>query len=328
VALETLTTALQRHHSLTPPHDVRVDRSSYPSRSESDFITLPNEQHGDSSDPSNGHSAGSSTSSSPPSSGSSSPRPQWKVPGNFIDASEKVGLPGIRDSDGYARTEAARVVRSHTRKRFGALGRKSRVRHNRKTLVDEKTTRNGDGDRPTRKSADSTDIEHDAASSTNSLSMGGGVLSALLTLYNQQDSGSFSTPSIPERPLRELPPEKTWLQVPTETYRKLGTEHEELQRGRPSSVPTASFSPGSSSRGSSVDSQEGNHRGENNRARSKIPFSSSMFAGGKPRQARSDAGVLGPLIASTGNLMGVGSPASSELQPDVKRPGYHLLRFV
>jgi hypothetical protein len=38
--------------------------------------------------------------------------------------------------------------------------------------------------------------------------------------------------------------------------------------------------------------------------------------------------VIGPLIAGTGNLAGMASPASSALQPNVKRPGYHLSRFV
>lgn len=33
------------------------------------------------------------------------------------------------------------------------------------------------------------------------------------------------------------------------------------------------------------------------------------------------------LIASTGNITGPAAPASSQIQPDVKRPGYHLSRY-
>jgi hypothetical protein len=195
------------------------------------------------------------------------------------------------------------------------------VRPDRKTLVDKKT-RKADREVLLSRSADSTDVEHDAGMYTNSPSIGGGVLSALLTLYNQPDSASFSTASSSERLSRDFPPEKPWIRDPSGKRHR--TAHEGLQRGRPSSMLSAELSPESSSRGSSVDSREGHRRGA---GKSKALFS-SIFSGGKLKQARSGAGVVGPLIAGTGNLMGVGSPVSSELQPDVKRPGYHLSRFV
>ena len=316
---------MERHYSRSPllPDN---DNADFSSRSEPDFITPPHrdELQGDSYDLSNDHSTASSTSSSPSSSGNSSPRPQWTVPGNFIDAHEKVGLPGIQDLDGFARAEAARVVRSHTRRRVGVLSRKQRVGHNRKPLSNRM-----DRDRAARRSADiSADVEHDAEVSTTSLPMGGGVLSALLTLYNQQDSGSFSAASTPERLLGGVPPERPRLQASTHRHRRLEAVNEEPQRGRPLSVSNIGLPSISSSRTLSVDGQDKDRRGESHKRRSKIPLPSSVFTSSKPRQARSDAGVLGPLIASTGNLMGVGSPASGELQPDVKRPGYHLSRCV
>ncbi|PPQ84955.1 hypothetical protein CVT25_004468 [Psilocybe cyanescens] len=46
----------------------------------------------------------------------------------------------------------------------------------------------------------------------------------------------------------------------------------------------------------------------------------------RPSTARSGAGVFGPLIVSTGNLAGVAAPQASQLQPNVKRPGYKLSR--
>lgn len=46
----------------------------------------------------------------------------------------------------------------------------------------------------------------------------------------------------------------------------------------------------------------------------------------RPPEARSAGGVIGPLIASTGNLMAFATPTSGQLQPNVKRPGYNLSR--
>jgi hypothetical protein len=46
----------------------------------------------------------------------------------------------------------------------------------------------------------------------------------------------------------------------------------------------------------------------------------------RPPEARNAGGVIGPLIASTGNLMAFATPTSGQLQPNVKRPGYKLSR--
>ena len=49
----------------------------------------------------------------------------------------------------------------------------------------------------------------------------------------------------------------------------------------------------------------------------------------RPRRERNAAGVWGPLIASTtGTLVGAAAPTHSTIAPDIKRPGYHLSRFV
>jgi hypothetical protein len=49
----------------------------------------------------------------------------------------------------------------------------------------------------------------------------------------------------------------------------------------------------------------------------------------RPRRERNAAGVWGPLIASTtGALVGAAAPSHSTIAPDVKRPGYHLSRWV
>ena len=49
----------------------------------------------------------------------------------------------------------------------------------------------------------------------------------------------------------------------------------------------------------------------------------------RPRRERNAAGVWGPLIASTsGTLVGAAAPTHSVIAPDVKRPGYHLSRYI
>ena len=48
----------------------------------------------------------------------------------------------------------------------------------------------------------------------------------------------------------------------------------------------------------------------------------------RPPQTRSSGGVLGPLIASTGNIAGAAAPHSSRIAPNVKRPGYHLSKYL
>lgn len=45
------------------------------------------------------------------------------------------------------------------------------------------------------------------------------------------------------------------------------------------------------------------------------------------QKQRNGGGVLGALIASTGNISGAAAPASSTLAPNMKRPGYHLSRY-
>lgn len=60
------------------------------------------------------------------------------------------------------------------------------------------------------------------------------------------------------------------------------------------------------------------------RPRANIP---SLGMVPRPAQARSGAGVFGPLIAATGSLAGVASPHRATLQPNLKRPGYGLSRY-
>ncbi|KAJ7482684.1 hypothetical protein FB451DRAFT_1029898 [Mycena latifolia] len=45
------------------------------------------------------------------------------------------------------------------------------------------------------------------------------------------------------------------------------------------------------------------------------------------RVPRPGGGVVGALIASTANISGAAAPVSSQLAPNIKRPGYHLSRY-
>jgi hypothetical protein len=47
-----------------------------------------------------------------------------------------------------------------------------------------------------------------------------------------------------------------------------------------------------------------------------------------PASARSDAGVIGPLIAATGNLSGIAAPQNSALGPDVTKGGHRVARYA
>lgn len=48
----------------------------------------------------------------------------------------------------------------------------------------------------------------------------------------------------------------------------------------------------------------------------------------RPKAARSAAGVVGALVATTGNLIGAVSPNHAQLGPNPKRPGYTLDRYM
>ncbi|KAH9475044.1 Pheromone-regulated membrane protein 10 [Psilocybe cubensis] len=62
-------------------------------------------------------------------------------------------------------------------------------------------------------------------------------------------------------------------------------------------------------------------------SRPKVKMPSMFGRTTRPSTARSGAGVFGPLIVSAGNLAGVAAPQASQLQPNVKRPGYKLSRY-
>ncbi|KAJ7024858.1 hypothetical protein C8F04DRAFT_150859, partial [Mycena alexandri] len=66
------------------------------------------------------------------------------------------------------------------------------------------------------------------------------------------------------------------------------------------------------------------HAGSHSSLAAKAKFAILPAGAHNPRNG---AGVLGALIASTGNIAGAAAPVPSSLAPNIKRPGYHLSRY-
>ncbi|RDB21619.1 Pheromone-regulated membrane protein 10 [Hypsizygus marmoreus] len=314
-AFQRLTQALERHRSTTP---VRVHH--YPPQ--------PEPAHrvdiGEEGDNVSRFLSSMSTSQTSPAvlndSGSSSmSESPHHVPGNFIDSAENAGLPGTNDSEGHASRQAERLVRALTRKKFFGIGSHSKVARKRskgKKLVAERG-------RLVPESGESTDIEHEAGATPPPLLGGGGVLSALLSLYDQEETAPGSSASTPPRISLAEPPERPWVHPKSEHARIPSVE--ELQGHREhtqSHLATEVIAPPTPPDLSRTGSTEGKRQPK----LSSFAPQSFLHRRRLP-EARSDAGVFGPLIASTGNLSGIAAPVQSQLQPDISRPGYRLSRY-
>ncbi|CAK5277842.1 unnamed protein product [Mycena citricolor] len=151
------------------------------------------------------------------------------------------------------------------------------------------------------------DMEKSAATAAPmNAPLGGGVLSALLNLYNQQNE-SMSLPSTPGlEPLNELP----WITPPQVTRKQSSPDSQ------------TSVSPPLSKSATAADDSIG--RSHHSRAGSTASLSKFSIL---PQKPKSKSGALGALIASTGNISGAAAPTSSQLAPNIKRPGYHLSRY-
>ncbi|KAJ7745250.1 hypothetical protein B0H14DRAFT_3897529 [Mycena olivaceomarginata] len=205
------------------------------------------------------------------------PSPTHEVPGNYIGPQEDAGLPGTSDLENYSRRAANQVVRAHTTRKgfFSGFGaRRNYARAHSRTA--------------------SSDVEqdlHSAEPMNPALGGGGGLLSALLTLYNDAGPASGTSTPAASTPGTEEPPELPWVTPPpsVKTFSSLAQVDEDER-----APGTARTSP--SERGSSTPP--------------------SPRADPKPRNG---AGVLGALIASTGNISGVAAPVPSQLAPNIKR---------
>ncbi|KAJ7605375.1 hypothetical protein DFH06DRAFT_258887 [Mycena polygramma] len=308
-AFETLTTALERHQSGTPS----TPRIHYfpPQRP----VGLP--RISTNYPPS--HLSAATTASSD-GEHSAPPSPTHAVPGNYIGPQERAGLPGTSDLEDYSRRAATKVVRAHTRKGF--FGGRLNVRKQKARADDDDYAPVHHGHRR----AENDDVEQalsEGAPMMNPALGGGGVLSALLTLYNDAEPGSLaSTPGTEEAepswvtPLPPLPP-------PTAKKASL-SQIEEVPRPAHASASGSSSTLPSPSPSLSRDPLGRSHA----RSGSQASLASKFRIGLLPTKPRNGGGVVGALIASTGNIAGAAAPVPSQLAPNIKRPGYHLSRLV
>ncbi|KAF7358538.1 DUF1212-domain-containing protein [Mycena venus] len=305
-AFENLTTALERHQSESPAGGPRIHY--FPPRR----VTLPPPINTDPSAEQHAHPHALSTATTASSDGelSGPPSPTHSVPGNYISPHEDAGLPGTSDLEDYSRRAANQVVRAHTRKGFlSSFGAK------RANLRKKKAAREGTGDDYPLRAQATSDVEQDlSGAAPMNPALGGGVLSALLTLYNDAEgtNSGASTPGIEE------PPELPWITPPSSTKTPLA-QVEGVPRA------TASSSEHESSTSPSPPSADPIGR-THARSGSQTSLVAKLHLL-PPKKPRNSAGVLGALIASTGNISGAAAPVPSQLAPNIKRPGYHLSRY-
>ena len=258
-AFQTLTHALERHRS----------RSASPLPT----VTAP--------PPRSRLSTPSSAGSSP---GPNSPKilsHETNVPGEaFIESGERAGLPMQRSEDkkgqcSDSEARAATVVRAHS---VNPFSRRFFRRRSRSTPA-----------RPSKN--EDTDTEMAAAADTSSpmTRAHGGILAALLTLYDH-DSDTVSMSSTLRSGSGRGTPEPHSHDSPTHSFLDLA------------SAPGRRL----------ADMSKALHLPET-----------------RPPRERNAAGVWGSLITSTtGTLVGAAAPTHSSIAPDIKRPGYHLSRCV
>jgi hypothetical protein len=274
-------------------HSLPSYSSSFPQPGAFQTLTHALERHRSSSVSASPHSAVaapplqprlSTSSSVESSSGPDSPKilsHNTNVPGEaFIEPGERAGLPMQRSgskkdqfSDSEAR--AATVVRAHS---VNPFSRRFFRRRTRPTPA-----------RPSK--SENTDTEKAAAADATSpmTRAHGGILSALLALYDH-DSDSASISSTLRTSSGRVTPEPHSHESPTHSFIDLA----------------------SASGRRLADMSKSLHLPET-----------------RPSRERNAAGVFGSLIASTtGTLVGAAAPTHSAIAPDIKRPGYHLSRCV
>ncbi|KDN45288.1 DUF1212-domain-containing protein [Tilletiaria anomala UBC 951] len=171
----------------------------------------------------------------------------------------------------------------------------------------------------------------------------GGVLGNLLMLYEQQQHKMHEADESRTRVNSEATSEASAKLAAPQEQRVADTRNEEQHRYgyryNPLGVIRRPFSRAGSRSGSPVSTP---------RIRKTLASGSMQLVGAaaktvkvvaneagfedvmeeRPKAARSDAGVIGALIATTGNLIGAVSPASAQLGPNPNRSGFTLDRYL
>ncbi|EPQ52989.1 DUF1212-domain-containing protein [Gloeophyllum trabeum ATCC 11539] len=304
-----------------------------------------------------GHTGQSSTNQSNTPGSSSSPEtqpgtasssPTRSIPGEIIiEATETEGLPG-RNMEKLAWNRASDVVRAHTR-RFNPKQLRSRGGRG-KEEIDEDDVRDVEeaessrvagktgvwsrfkrkvrGKRRSGDVSEDEDVEKEAQRDVSSPQRQQlGVLSTLLTLYdNGPYASGASTPTTRTSMDTSISPSAAisrsssaeGLGPPVQAHDYFSPqpnhtkEHSHLnQFFGPASAPAPPPSVATKSPSRSP----------------KMPRLKLFDEITRPPPQRNGAGVIGSLIASTGNISGAAAPSASTLAPNIKRPGYHLSRY-
>ncbi|KAG6885257.1 hypothetical protein C0992_005285 [Termitomyces sp. T32_za158] len=235
--------------------------------------------------------------------------PHHYVPGNYIDATERAGLPGTSDPF-TAQREAEKVVDSHMRQCLSARKLKLGKRWKR-------TKKMGYGGSRLTDSEDNTDIERHAGIGTHKM-RGGGVLSTLLSLYGQDPDFVSGTSTPGGYSLDGSPDPDCYPRKDHDIVYRPGSKLPVTPHHSHSMTEATSESPSLSGQSTLLGTEP---------KESKLHQFSPSILIHRHKNTRRGGGVFGPLIASTGNLTGVVAPTQSQLQPDIKRPGYRLSRY-
>jgi uncharacterized membrane protein YjjP (DUF1212 family) len=228
----------------------------------------------------------------------------------FVDPDETAGLPGP-PPDG-----AVVLVRAHTHRRrvFPSLAKL------RLPKTSARATRRSEKAQTEVERAGSSDVERSAGyrSGPRGSGVAGGVLSALLALYDHDDpddslssaaTSGYSTPAS----VRSLSRDRRGRSGERRGARSMSPSQIESESvtlaavtGAHSPIPK---SPSSTKRFSLPD------------------VGKALGFDSRPAVERNGAGVFGSLIATTGNITGAAAPAPSTIAPNLKRPGYHISRY-
>ncbi|CAE7083162.1 unnamed protein product [Rhizoctonia solani] len=228
----------------------------------------------------------------------------------YVAPEERDGLPR---PDGAASIErrASRLVKAHQSGRFGGWLRR------RKPKESDNIEDGGDLE----KRATAPKATSGVGNMATGPGTGGGVLSSLLALYDHQNNlrSAQSTPS------RELTDEEGDNPFFTNFSRRTESTPKHHQRAHSASaIPQHESTSESPTTGTNSASNPSPSAG----LTLHIPHMPKVLKpSSRPAAARSGAGVFGGLIASTGNIAGVATPAASALGAEAKRPGYHLSRY-
>ncbi|KAF8641639.1 hypothetical protein AX16_009865 [Volvariella volvacea WC 439] len=245
--------------------------------------------------------------------------PVRRAPGCYIDPDESAGLPGIAHPEEHAYRQAEEIVRRFSIRKNDFVG----VGTSRGPGKDVQRERGANGSDPVPDIHNERDVEgQNMPRSAPSSQRPTGVLSSLLSMPRR-----FGQNSLPaSRPDSESSSEDS------DRPEIVPNHHRANSRSRPSHFLQRRATEQSTASGIGTPTKDdisppepARTRGVLEKSLSNAPF--SMMGSPPSRKMRTGGGVFGPLIASTGNIAGIAAPIHSQLQPNLKRPGYHLTRY-